>query len=135
MLQDNSIKKLKTAIVFSILVSGLYGIAFFLAPGMMSAMAGGTPVENTWLRWSGGILLGLAAGGLHAYRDPVNQKSMITALTVAPLLSGLAFAYTLLAEPYSIHTWFILMPCVIVFALFGVMLWARKAAKEILAGR
>jgi hypothetical protein len=95
-------------------------------------MAGGTPVEHGWLRWSGGILLGLAAGAMQAYRNPAHQKSLITTLTAAPLLVGLAQAYTMLFESYSIHTWFILMPCVITFALFGVMLWAKQGSKNIL---
>jgi hypothetical protein len=132
MSKNNGIKKVKAAITFSILVNAVYGLAFFIAPGMMSAMAGGTPVENGWLRWSGGILLGFAAGGIHAYRDPGHQKSMITAMTFAPLCAGLALLYTLLAETYSVRTWFILFPCIVLFALFGVTLWARQGAKEVL---
>jgi len=132
MSQNNGLQSLKVAIVFSIIVNGGYGLAFFLTPGTMSAMAGGTPVEHGWLRWAGGVLLGLAAGGIQAYRDPIKQKSMIATLTFAPLFSGLAFAYTLLAESYTIHTWFILVPCLIVFAMFGVTLWGRSAAKELL---
>jgi hypothetical protein len=132
MSQNDGLKKLKAALLFAIIVDLFYGIAFFVAPGLMSELAGGTPVEHGWLRWSGGVLLGFAGGAIQTYRDPAKQKSMITALTSAPLLSGLAFAYTLLFENYSIHTWFILVPCVVVFALFGVMLWARQGAKEIL---
>ncbi|MFI5295627.1 MAG: hypothetical protein ACHQ0Y_11455 [Thermodesulfovibrionales bacterium] len=132
MSHNNGIKKLKAAIAFSVLVNVVYGIAFFIAPGIMSVLAGGTPVETGWLRWSGGILLGLAAGGIHAYRDPVHQKSMITTMILAPFCSGLAFLYTLLAETYSVHTWFIVVPCIVVFAMSGVMLWARQVAKEVL---
>ncbi len=40
--------------------------------------------------------------------------------------------YALLFEKYSVHTWFIVMPCVTAFALFIVMLWGRQGAKEIL---
>ncbi len=129
---NNGLKKLKAALMFTIIVNLFYGIALFVTPGFMSEIAGGTPVEHGWLRWSGGVLIALAVGGLHAYRNPGNQKSLVLLLTVAPLLSGLAFAYTLLFENYTIHTWFILVPCVVAFAMFAAMMWARQGSKEIL---
>ena len=132
MTQTSAVQKLKAALMLTIIVDLFYGIAFFVKPGAMSEIAGGTPVEHGWLRWSGGVLLALAVGALQAYRNPANQKSLVMLLTVAPLLSGLAFAYTLLFEYYTIHTWFILVPCVAVFAMFAVMMWARQGAKEIL---
>jgi hypothetical protein len=132
MSENSGIKKLKVALILTVIVNLFYGIAFFVAPGAMSEMAGGTPVEHGWLRWSGGVLIGLAVGGLQAYRNPANQKSLVTLSIWASLMSGLAFAYTLLFENYTIHTWFILVPCVVVFAMFAVMMWARQGAKEIL---
>ncbi len=129
---NNGLKKLKAALMFTIIVNLFYGIALFVTPGLMSEIAGGTPVEHGWLRWSGGVLIALAVGGLQAYRNPLHQKSIVMLLTVAPLLSGLAFAYTLLFENYTIHSWFILVPCILVFAMFAVLMWARQGAKEIL---
>jgi hypothetical protein len=132
MTQNNGVQKLKAALVFSIIVNLFYGFSFFVTPGVLRDMAGGTPVELGWIRWAGGILLALAVGGIQAYRDPIDQRSMITTLTLAPLLIGLGLLFPLLFETYSVHTWFIATPCVIVFAMFGVMLWARQGAKEIL---
>jgi hypothetical protein len=125
-------KKLKAALLFSIGVHVFYGIGFFVMPGILRDLAGGTPVELGWIRWSGGALLALAVGGIQAYRNPVHQGSMITTLTVAPLLVGLGLLYPLLLENYSIHTWFIVVPCVMAFAVFVVMMWAGQGAKEIL---
>lgn len=133
MAQDNGLNRLKTALVLFIMVDIFYGIVFFITPGIASAIAGGAPVENGWIRWSGGILLGLAVGGISAYRDPSHQRAMITALTATALLSGLAHAYALLFETYSMQTWVILLSCVVSFVGFGVMLWARQGAKDILA--
>ncbi len=132
MSQDNNLKKLKAALVFSILVDLVYGIAFFITPGILRDMAGGYPVELGWIRWSGGVLIALAVGGIQVYQKPAGQKSMVTALTVAPILSSVGLLYTLLFEKYSVHTWFIVMPCIVTFALFIVMIWGIQAAKEIL---
>ncbi len=132
MSQENGIGKLKGALIFSIVVNLFYGIAFLIAPGLLSAIAGGTPVEHGWIRWSGGALLALGVGGIQAYRNPAHQISMITTLTVAPLLIGLGLLHPLLFENYSVHTWFIVIPCVVSFALFTAMLWARQGAKDIL---
>jgi hypothetical protein len=129
---NNGTKRLKAALLFSIVVHVFYGIGFFVIPGILRDLAGGTPVELGWIRWAGGMMLSLAVGGIQAYRNPAHQSSMITTLTVAPLLVGLGLLYPLLFENYSIHAWFIAVPCVIAFAVFVVMMWARQGAKEIL---
>jgi hypothetical protein len=132
MAQNDGIKKLKVALVFSIIVHVFYGFAFFITPGILQAMAGGNPVEFGWIRWSGGVLIAMAIGGIQTYRNPHKQASAITILTISPLLVALGLLYPLIFEKYSVHTWFILVPCVITFALFIVMVWARQAAKDIL---
>ncbi len=133
MSQNDGIKKLKTGLAFSIVVHVFYGVGFFIMPGLLRDMAGGTPVELGWIRWAGGMMLSLAVGGILAYRNPMHQSAMVSTLTVAPLLIGLGLLYPLLFETYSVHTWFIAVPCVVSFAVLLVMLWARSGAKEILA--
>ena len=132
MSHDNDSKKLKVALMFSILVDLVYGIGFFITPGILRDMAGGNPVDLGWIRWSGGVLLALAVGGIQAYQKPAGQRSMVTTLTVAPILTSIGLLYPLLFEKYSVHTWFIVVPCVITLALFVVMIWGRQAAQEIL---
>lgn len=132
MSQNEGVRRLKAGLMFSIIVHVFYGIGFFIMPGLLRDMAGGTPVELGWIRWAGGMMLSLAVGGIQAYRNPAHQSSMVMTLTVAPLLIGLGLLYPLLFEAYSVHTWFIAAPCVVAFAVFVVMLWARSGAKEIL---
>ncbi len=125
-------KKLKYALVFSIVVNLFYGFAFFIVPGVLRAMAGGNPVELGWIRWSGGVLIALAIGGIQSYRKPAKQGAMVTTLTTAPVLVAAGLLYPLLFEVYTVHSWFIIVPCVVSFALFAVMAWARHGAKDIL---
>ncbi len=132
MSQDEGLKKLKSALVFSILINLVYGIGFFITPWILRDMAGGIPVELGWIRWSGGVLLALAVGGIQAYQKPSGQRPMITTLTIAPILISIGLLYPLLFEKYSVHTWFIVMPCVISIVLFVVMMWGLQATKEIL---
>ncbi len=132
MTQNNGVRMLKHALLFSIIFNAFYGIGFFILPAVLRDMAGGTPVELGWIRWSGGVLLALSAGGLQAYRNPERQIPMITTLTLAPLLSSLALLYTLTFEAYSIRTWFIALPCAMAFVLFVVMFLARQGSKAVL---
>jgi len=132
MAQNSAVQKLKAALMLTIIFDLFYGVGLFVVPGLLSAIAGGTPVEHGWIRWAGGVLIGLAVGAMQAYRNPAGQRSIITLLTMTSLLAGLAFVYTLLFETYSIHTWFIVVPCVGVFVIFAALLWARQGAKEIL---
>ncbi len=125
-------KKLKYALLFSIVVNLFYGFAFFIVPGVLRDAAGGNPVELGWIRWSGGVLLALAIGGIQVYRKPAKQSAMVNTLTVAPVLIGAGLLYTLLFEPYTVHSWFIIVPCIVSFVLFAVMAWARQGAKDIL---
>lgn len=74
MSQDEGLKKLKAALVFSILINLVYGIGFFITPWILRDMAGGNPVELGWIRWSGGVLLALAVGGIQAYQNPSGQR-------------------------------------------------------------
>ncbi|HXY53071.1 MAG TPA: hypothetical protein VEM40_00170 [Nitrospirota bacterium] len=132
MTQDGMVQKLKTALVFSILVNIVYGIGFFITPWILRDMAGGNPVELGWIRWSGGVLLALAVGGIQTYQKPAGQRAMVTTLTLAAILTSIGLLYPLLFEPYSVHAWFIAMPCAVTFALFVIMMRGQKAAKEIL---
>lgn len=130
---NNGLKKLKAALVFFIIPTLLYGIFFLFLPDVLQSLAGGNLVENGWIRWSGGPMIALGIGAILAYRNPVKQGILITTVTIGPLLVGLAMLYTLLFETYTPHTWFILVPCILGFAIFSVMLWARQGAKDILA--
>lgn len=125
-------KKLKYALLFSIVVNLVYGFAFFIVPGVLRDMAGGNPVELGWIRWSGGVLIALVIGGIQVYRKPAKQGAMVTTLTVAPMLVGAGLLYPLLFETYSVHSWFIIVPCVASIALFVVMARARQGAKDLL---
>lgn len=129
MAEDNGLKRVKLVLLLSIAVDVVYGVGFLIVPGVLRDMAGGTPVELGWIRWSGGVLLALALMGYQASRDPRGQGIVITGLTVAPLLTGAGLLYTLLFEMYTVHAWFILLPCVILFVLFGLMAWARQGAR------
>jgi hypothetical protein len=131
MTQNNDgIKNLKFALMFFTIANLLYGIFFLFLPGILRDLAGGNPLENGWIRWSGGPLIAFGIGASLVYRNPAKQGIFITAAAIGSLLIGLAMLYTLLFEAYTVHTWFILVPCVLTLVLFAVMLWARQGVKD-----
>ncbi len=132
MAQNNGSKSLKFALQFFSAANLVYGISFLLVPGMLSNLAGGTPVENGWIRWSGGPLLGFGIGAIMVYRNPAKQGIFITASAIGSLLISLSMFYTLLFDTHTTQAWFILVPGVLTLAIFAVLLWARQGAKDVL---
>jgi hypothetical protein len=132
MTQSNGFKKLKVALMPFIILYLLYGVSFLITPGIVRAMAGGNPVEIGWLRWPGAPLIALGIGAIMVYRNPSKQGSFMTTAALTALLIGLALLYTMLFDGYTIHTWFIAVPCAINLGLFVLLVWARQGAKDIL---
>ena len=55
MTQNNSTKMLRVVLLISTIVSLVYGLGFFLIPGILVTISKGNPVDFGWLRWPGGI--------------------------------------------------------------------------------
>ena len=123
---------LKVALVIYAIVVLVYGLSFFFIPGLYADMAGGDPVDNSWLRWSGGVLLALGIGALVVMRKPAKQGVFVTTIALGTSLAGLALLYSWIAHEYSGATSFIAVPTIIILALAVLLWWSRAQAKKIL---
>jgi len=132
MAENNNTKTLKLALMIAAIVSLVYGLAYLLIPSSLVKLSGSNPVEASWMRWSGGVIIAWAIGTLMVYSKPEKQKIFVTYLALAHLLSGLALLYSWIMQEYSGATWFIAIPTLLLLILAVLLFWGRNQAKEIL---
>ena len=132
MAQDNATKTLKVVLVIFAIVSLVYGLCYLFIPGPLVKMSGANPVDLGWLRWPGGILIGLGIGALLVARDPTKQGVFVTTISLGTLITGLGLLYSWIVHEYSAATWFIALPTVIVLVVSALLWWSRQKAKGIL---
>ena len=132
MAENDNTKMLKLALVISAIVSLVYGLAYLLIPSSLVKFSGGIPVEASWMRWSGGVIIAWAIGTLMVYSNPEKQKIFVTYLALAHLLAGLGLLYSWMMQEYSGATWFIAIPTLLLLILAVLLFWGRNQAKEIL---
>ncbi len=131
MSQNDGLKTLKFVVMLYIVFNLFYGVSFLLFPGMLVSMSGSPePLNLSWIRWAGGPLLALGIGAIPVFRNPSKQGPFITAATLSTLLGGLGLLYSKIFDHSTSYTWFHMTPSVLSLVLFGLLLWARKGAKE-----
>ena len=123
---------LKVVLVIYAVVVLVYGLSFLFIPGVLTDMAGGDPVDYSWLRWPGGVLIALGIGALVVMRKPAKQGVFVTTIALGCSLAGLALLYSWIISEYSGATWFIAVPAVIVLALAVLLWWSRAQARKML---
>jgi hypothetical protein len=110
-----------------------YGVFFLFLPALLVSMSGvPEPVNLGWIRWAGGPLIALGIGAIQVYRNPAKQGIFVTIAAISELLIGSGLLYSKIFDHSTSHTWFIITPCVVALVLFGLLLWARQGAKDIL---
>lgn len=124
-------KLLNVALIIYIVIVLVYGVLFLFVPQLLAEASGGEPVNSSWLRWPGGVLVSLGIGSILVYRNPSKQDAFVVAMALGTLFAGLALLYALLFESTG-DIWFTALP-VIVLLTSSLLLWlGRMQAKDIL---
>ncbi|MGB6033559.1 MAG: hypothetical protein WBH55_12060, partial [Bacteroidota bacterium] len=123
---------LKGVLLIFAIVSFVYGLGYLLIPGQFVDMSGSAPIDNGWIRWSGGTLVGLGIGAILVRKNPRGQAPFVTAITWGAFLTGLALLYTWLVGETPVATWYIAAPTVITLCLAVLLQWSGQKAKELL---
>jgi hypothetical protein len=132
MAQNDDVKVLKVALIILAVSAFVYGFGFLFVPGMLVKLSGGNSVEFSWLRWSGGLIIGLGIGALMVSSKPEKQGIFVTSMALATLFAGLGNLYSWIMQEYSGATWFIALPTCLLLVLSCLLWWGRGQAKGIL---
>ena len=132
MTQNDDVKVLKFTLIIFAIISFVYGFGLLFVPGILTSLSGGSPVEFSWLRWSGGILIGLGIGALMVSSKLEKQGIFVTSLALSTLFAGLGMLYAWIMQEYSGATWFIALPTCLLLVLSALFWWGRGQAKDIL---
>ena len=106
-------------------VSAAYGLLFLATPEWQFELSQdpGFPANAGWVRWAGGILIGLAFAALLATTQPERQRPLVLGLAAGYTLTALSLLYSFLSGEYQGAAWFISLPLLLSTALAVAMFW------------
>ena len=132
MAQNDNLKVLKFTLIIFAVIAFVYGFGLLFVPGILTSLTEGKPVEFSWLRWSGGVIIGLGIGCLMVSSKPEKQGIFVTSIALSTLFAGLGMLYGWIMQEYSGATWFIALPTCLLLVLSALFWWGRGQAKGIL---
>ena len=132
MAQNDNVKGLKVILVIFAVMMFIYGFGFLFVPGILFKLIGGNPVEFSWVRWAGGVLIALGIGSLMASGKPEKQSIFVTSMALAVLFGGLGMLYSWIMQEFSAAIWFIALSTCLPLIVSALLFWVRNQAKGIL---
>jgi hypothetical protein len=122
---QSEVKTSQTILYVAAIVDLVYGLLFLLVPQWLFDLSqdSGVPAHLGWVRWSGGLLIGVGVAGGLAAANPESQKPVVVGLVVATALIALSLLYSLFFGGYDGRQWFIWLPILINGALAVAMAW------------
>jgi hypothetical protein len=128
---QSDLKSSTTILTIAAIVDLVYGLLFLLVPEWMFSLSQdpGAPGSAGWVRWSGGLLIGVSVAGYLAAANPQTQRPLVVGLVVATVLIALSLLYSLFVGGYAGATWFLWLPIAINACLAVALAWvASKVA-------
>lgn len=110
-----------------------FGVFIFFAPGfLVETLAGDAAFGYWWVRWSGGILLGLALGTWMVIRSPRGNGVFVLASGLAAFLAGVGLVWGYLADEYGGADWFLWLTFVSSLGVGALLLYAWSTSRSVL---
>ena len=133
MTQTKNLTLLSAALALFAVVSIAYGIGLVFFTLRLVEMSGTDPFEPNWIRWAGGVLIGLGIAAILAFRNPAKQDIYVIAIALGTLFTGLALLYQLIFDwnPEYVVS-FTALPCFLNLLVSALLWWGRQQAKDIL---
>jgi hypothetical protein len=114
-----------TVLYLAAVLMAFFGLFFLLVPDAMFDLTQdpGVPTNPGWVRWAGGLLLGMALAAWLAANNPEGQRPLVVGLATAFTLITLSLLYGWLAGDYHGVLWVSLMQILGNGSLAGAMWW------------
>jgi hypothetical protein len=124
----------KSVFRITAIIDFIYGLGFLLMPAMQFQMSQdpGIPANPSWVRWAGGVLIGLAAGAWFASGSPAKQRPLVTSICIGHALTALSLTYATLSGEYRGVAWYIWSPVVLTGAIAAAMYWLLNKYRAVL---
>jgi hypothetical protein len=123
----SEVKSSQMILYIEAIVALVYGLLFLLIPRWMFALSqdSGAPGSPGWVRWSGGLLIGVGVAAWLAADNPKTQRPLVIGLGVATALIAVSLLYSLFSE-YGGAQWFLWVPILINAALAVAFGWVAS---------
>lgn len=116
-----------------LVVAVVFGVVLLFAPAFLAEdVAGSDPFPYAWVRWSGGLLIGLAFGAGMALRQPAGQGALVATLALGALLAGLGLVVGWIAGEFFVPDWFRVVTLLATLGVGLLLLVARAQASDTL---
>jgi len=124
---QSDMKSSATVLTIAAIVDLVYGLLFLFVPEWMFKLSQDPNVGSPgWVRWSGGLLIGVAVAGFLAAAKVETQRPFVVGLLVACVLIALSLLYSLFIGGYTGAQWFLWVPIVINACLAIALAWVAS---------
>jgi len=125
---QSEVKTSSTILYVTAIANLVYGLLFLLFPQWLFdlSQAPGVPADPGWVRWGGGLLIGVGVAAWLAAANPKTQRPLVVGLAVGAALIALSLLYTLFLGGYGGVQWFLWLPIVINAALAVGLGWVAS---------
>ncbi len=125
---QSEVKTSQTILYAAAIVDLVYGLLFLLIPQWLFDLSQdpGVPADPGWVRWSGGLLIGVGVAAWLATANPETQRPLVVGLALGATLIALSLLHTLFFGGYGGAQWFLWLPILINAALAVALGWVAS---------
>jgi len=125
---QSDVKSSQTILYIVAIVDIVYGLLFLFVPQWLFTLSQdpGVPGSAGWVRWSGGLLIGVGVAAQLAAAKPETQRPFVVGAMIASILVALSLLYSLFIGGYGGATWFLWLPIAINAGLAVALAWVAS---------
>ncbi len=130
----SNIAAFKNTFIVIAIIDFIYGLGFLLMPALQFQMSQdpGIPANPSWVRWAGGVLIGIAIACWLASSDPAKQRPLVVGFCVGHALTALALVYGVLSGEYQGVAWYIWSPVILTGGIAVALWWLNNKYQSVL---
>ncbi len=123
---------MRLALIWGILLYGIYGIVILIIPVQYVALTGGAAFDAGWIRWSGGLLLAVGYGQFRVLNAPAKQGTLVITVNIASLLIAIALIFSFVTQEIHVFLFWIVFPIVLTVVHTVLMFLGYQSSQRVL---